>query len=130
MRRLTEIQIKNLIKAAKPVAKSDGDGLTFTFSSRSTATWILRYRIPGLKFQRELTLGRYPDVSLGQARQFAAEARVHIQRGVDVAREKRHQKTAAARAWSFSRLQDDYLDKCVGQLAEATIKGRRQQLRD
>jgi integrase len=29
----------------KPVARSDGGGLTFTLSGSGTATWVLRYRL-------------------------------------------------------------------------------------
>ena len=63
---LTDIQIRNWIKARAPVAKSDGDGLTFTLSAGGAASWVLRYRLHGK--QRELTLGRYPDTTLSDAR--------------------------------------------------------------
>lgn len=127
---LTDIQIRNWIKAGEPVAKSDGDGLTFTLSRTGTAAWVFRYRVPGAKSQKEMTIGRYPDIGLGEARKLATEARAKVQQGVDVARDKRQTKQAAARAWTFRRLADSYMEMSVGRLAEATIKGRRQQLRD
>ncbi|HUW37137.1 MAG TPA: integrase arm-type DNA-binding domain-containing protein [Rhodocyclaceae bacterium] len=130
MGKLSDVQIRNWVKTGEPVAKSDGDGLTFTLSAKGTAAWVLRYRAPGAKSQKEMTIGRYPDIGLGDARKLATEARVKVQQGVDVGRDKRQTKQAAARAWTFQRLSDDYLEKTVGRLAEATIKGRRQQLRD
>ena len=61
MGQLTDIQIRNWLKAGAAVSKSDGDGLTFTLSAKGTAAWVLRYRVPGAKSQKEMTLGRYPD---------------------------------------------------------------------
>lgn len=39
---LTDLQLRHWIKAGKPLAKADGDGLTFTFSAAGAAGWILR----------------------------------------------------------------------------------------
>lgn len=66
---LNDVQLRNWVKAGSPVAKSDGGGLTFTFSANGTASWILRYRLGGK--QREITLGRYPDMTLSKARELA-----------------------------------------------------------
>ncbi|KGC51092.1 gp25 domain protein [Burkholderia pseudomallei MSHR7527] len=40
---LSDTQLRHWINAGTPVAKSDGDGLTFTLSAAGTAVWILRY---------------------------------------------------------------------------------------
>ena len=44
MGKLTDIQIRAWVKAGQPLAKSDGDGLTFTLSQGGVAAWVLRYR--------------------------------------------------------------------------------------
>ncbi|MCW5155923.1 integrase, partial [Burkholderia cenocepacia] len=44
---LDDMQLRRWMVAGKPVAKSDGDGLTFTLSASGTAAWILRYRLAG-----------------------------------------------------------------------------------
>ncbi len=93
MGKLKDVELRNWIKAGKPVVKTDGDGLTFTLSANGTAAWVLRYRVAGR--QREVSLGRYPDLSLAKAREEAAVKRVEIRRGVDVAQEKQQQKDAA-----------------------------------
>ena len=128
MATIRDVQIRNWMNAGKPLAKSDGDGLTFTLSAGGTASWVLRYRF-GSK-QRELTLGRYPDVTLSAARKLAAEKRVEVQQGIDVARRKHLAKLEVAREWTFKRLADDYLDRAGERLAALTMEGRRQQLRD
>lgn len=128
MGKLTDVQLRNWIKAGQPVAKSDGDGLTFTLSVKGTAAWVLRYSIGGKG--KELTLGRYPDIPLTRAREIATAKRAEIQQGVDVAVEKRRAEHAASNAWTFRTLTDDYFEKAADYLADNTIKGRRQQLRD
>lgn len=128
MGKLTDVQIRSWIKAGKPLAKSDGDGLTFTLSTAGTAAWTLRYSHGGR--QKELTLGRYPDITLTKAREIATCKRAEVQQGVDVAAMKRRAAFDAASAWTFKRLAEDYFKKAADYLADNTIKGRRQQLRD
>lgn len=128
MGRLTDIDLRNWIRAGKPTAKADGEGLTFTLSPKGTAAWTLRYRIGGKA--KELTLGRYPDIPLTKAREIASAKRGEIQQGVDVAAQKRQADQAAARAWNFRRLAEDYFDKGAKKLAATTAKNRTQQLRD
>lgn len=68
-----------------------GGGLTFIASpaaaKRTTATWLLRYRFGGA--HKEKVLGRYPDLSLKDAREAARRDRALVQQGVDVAAAKR-----------------------------------------
>ena len=128
MGKLTDVQIRNWIKAGKPVAVADGEGLTFTLSAKGTAAWTLRYRTAGKR--KELTLGRYPDISLTKAREIAAAKRAEVQQGIDVAAAKRKAEHAAANAWIFRKLADDYFEKVADRLSESTIYGRKQQLRD
>lgn len=128
MGRLEDLHLRNWIRAGKPTAKADGEGLTFTLSAKGTAAWTLRYSHGGKA--KELTLGRYPDMSLAKAREIASAKRVEIQQGVDVAAKKRHADQEAARAWTFRKLAEDYFDKGAKKLAGSTAKNRAQQLRD
>jgi len=121
--KLSDTQVKRWIRAGKPLAKADGDGLTFTLSSAGTAAWVLRYRFGGKA--RELTLGRYPDKSLAQARIDAKKARARIQDGVDIAREKQLANVERAAAKSFRQLANDYMVKAFPGLAASTVKQRR-----
>lgn len=79
---------------AGPVDKGVGGGLIF-FAKESSArqgqaTWILRYRIG--KRRPEKVLGRYPDISLKDARELARRDRGLIQQGIDVSAQKRLDK--------------------------------------
>lgn len=111
MGKLTDVQLRNWIKAGAPLAKSDGDGLTFTLSAKGSAAWVLRYRHGGKA--KEISLGRYPDMSLTAARKEAAEKRVAVSKGEDVAAEKRLAKIEAKNARTISQLADEYLADLV-----------------
>lgn len=87
---------------AGPVDRGIGDGLTFVASARGAAagkaSWVLRFRFGGAA--KETVLGRYPDLSLAQAREKARSDRALIQQGIDVATAKRLAQLDARRAHS------------------------------
>lgn len=110
-RRLDDIQIKHWIAKGEAIARSDGDGLTFTLSPSGTATWVLRYRLGG-KRRKEVTIGNYPDISLAEARKKAQRVRVAVDEGADPALEKQSAKMRVMRAWLIRDLIADY-QQCV-----------------
>jgi len=122
---LTDIKIRNWISKGDALARSDGDGLTFTLSAAGTATWVLRYRI-GKGRRKELTLGNYPDISLAMAREKSRVARVAVDEGRDPALEKQEEKARSLAAWLIRDLLNDYREKCLVPAAFAanTIKYR------
>lgn len=128
MGKLTEVHIRNWVKAGQPIAKADGGGLTFTLSAKRTGAWILRYSFGGKP--RELALGRYPEITLAKARELNVEARCKIQQGIDVAREKQLALIERAAAKSFRQLAADYMGKAFPSLAPNTIKQRRHHIQD
>lgn len=128
MSKLTDVQIRILIRAGVPIAKSDGNGLTFTLSKNGTSAWVLRYRYGGR--QKELTLGRYPDITLAKARELATEARANIQQGEDVARTKKLAARELAAAKTLRELANDYLAKAKTILAASTFKQRKHHIND
>ena len=77
---LVDVDLRRWLKDKRALAKSDRGGLTFTMSAAGTASWVLRSRSEGR--QVELTLGRYPDVTLAAARKLAAEKRVEVQQAL------------------------------------------------
>ena len=84
-RPITDREIKAWL-AAGAVDRSDGEGLPFVASTiaaqAGTASWILRYRLNGRS--KEKLLGRYPELSLQDARKQVREDRAQIERGIDV----------------------------------------------
>lgn len=109
--KLTDAHLRAYLAAGDPVAVSDGAGLTFTLSASGAAAWVLRYRIGGRR--RELTLGRYPDLSLQAARRKASAKRESVFDGVDVAAEKRRTSHVSVSAWTVRQVVEDYTDKVL-----------------
>ena len=80
--------------AAGALDRGVGEGLTLVASASAAAagkaSWILRYRINGRPMEK--VLGRYPELSLKDAREQVRQGRVQIERGVDVAARKQAEK--------------------------------------
>ena len=123
---LDDVQIRRWIAKGEAVARSDGEGLTFTFSASGTAAWVLRYRVAGVR-RKELTLGNYPDLTLAAARKLARERRVDVDQGKDPAAEKKVDKMRTKMAWTVRQLIEDYKAKklTTPPLAEGTVYYRK-----
>jgi integrase len=63
---LTELKIKNAKPGGKPYKLYDADGLYLYITPKGTKSWRLDYKFKGKR--KTLTLGRYPFVSLKEAR--------------------------------------------------------------
>jgi len=112
MNNLTELKLKNLIKKGEAVAISDGGGLTFTLSERGAkrgqGSWVLRYTFNGKK--KELTLAKYPAISLKDARLMAEKERTRIAKGIDVAQVKQENKREEGKIYNFEAVTQTWLN--------------------
>lgn len=72
---------------------ADKDGLYLLVTPPGGKLWRLKFRNEGK--ERKLAIGSYKDVSLGEARAKADEARKLLARGIDPAREKQREKVRA-----------------------------------
>ncbi|WP_250464218.1 site-specific integrase [Caballeronia sp. GAFFF2] len=122
---LGDIQLRQFVRAGVPVAKSDGGGLTFTLSANGTAAWVLRFYHGGRR--QEVTLGRYPDLSLSAARVSAARKRAGLSDGVNPADEVR--KAKSRRDWTVRELVEDYRLLVLDGLAESTQRSYERNLK-
>ena len=106
---LTYTQINNAKPRANMYKMFDGGGLFLQVNSSGGKHWKMKYRKDDGK-EGLLTFGRYPDVSLEQARKKRDEARAHRAAGFDPGEVKRQEKAdkaerarntfeAVARAW-------------------------------
>jgi hypothetical protein len=87
---LTDTAIKNAKPAEKRQTMFDGGGLYLEVSPAGGKLWRLKYRFDGK--QKLLALGKYPEVTLREARERRDEARKLLANGADpseIAREKR-----------------------------------------
>ena len=85
---LTQMRARNL-DAGK---YADGQGLWLIKRSKGAGKWIVRLVIRGKR--REMGLGPWPDVSIAEAREKAAEARKTVRDGLDPIVERAKQRQA------------------------------------
>ena len=90
---------------------ADGGGLYFRVSEFSTRLWAFRYTLVGKA--REMGLGAYPDVTLKEDRERAAEARKSLRDGIDPIDQKRSVRAAMIAAHesalSFDKCAEVYI---------------------
>ena len=82
------------VKATEKAQKLfDGNGLFLFVSPTDTKSWRLKYRFQGK--EKLLTLGTYPQTSLKEARERAADARKQLDGGIDPGEVKKEEQQAA-----------------------------------
>jgi integrase len=114
------------IRAAKPKDRdyklADGHGLYLLVTKAGGKLWRLKYRANGI--ERKLSLGKYPEVTLGAARKARDAARARAGAGDDPAAAKRRERIAAklAAGTTFGAVALEYVEKAEREgRAPATI---------
>lgn len=123
---LNDIAIRTAKHGPKPIKLADEKGLFLLLQPSGGKLWRLKYRIGGK--EKKLGLGRYPDISLKEARRRRDEARTAIALGRDPSEEKKQATLAASQKASatFEAVANEYLDKAAREGREAvTIKKSR-----
>ena len=69
------------VASAAPGKYEDGGGLRLVVSNAGARKWVLRFTINGKR--REMGLGSFPDVELGEARSKASDCRKLAKEGID-----------------------------------------------
>lgn len=89
---LTAQEVKNIScpEDKSQVKKSDGNNLFLLVKNGGSKLWRLRFRHAG-KYQ-EMALGKYPSISLSEARRLAEEARASLINGINPMDERRERK--------------------------------------
>jgi integrase len=108
---LTDVAIRNAKPGVKPYKLGDSLGMYLLVQPTGGKLWRLKYRVDGR--EKKLGIGRYPEVSLADARKSRDEAREQIAVGKDPSREKQRNKTRAKLAAdnTFSGLSAEYCQK-------------------
>src|SRR6218665_1029452 len=117
--RVTDKTLRAWLNAGA-VHRDIGGGLSFVATTagaqKGQASWILRYRFGGVA--REKVLGRYPDLSLKDAREAARQNRARIQQGVDVAAEKRAERLKAHEQVTVAGLAQAWYDRHLAKTSQ------------
>ena len=91
---LSDLAIKTAKPGAKPIRLSDSGGLYLEVAPSGGKLWRLKYRFGGK--EKRLALGKYPEVSLKDARERRDEARKLLANEVDPGENRKQQKAAKA----------------------------------
>jgi hypothetical protein len=87
---LTDIQIRNAKTKDKQYKLSDSGGLYILMHPNGAKYWRLKYRVAGK--EKVLSLGAYPIVTLGAAREKALKAKEMLLSDIDPSQAKRERK--------------------------------------
>lgn len=102
MPRRVEPKSEVVFRAAKartrPYLLADGNGLALRVRPNGAKSWLFRYRRPGTGKENFLSLGPYPDITLGDARRLATTARNLVREGTDPVEHRRAASVARKRA--------------------------------
>lgn len=90
---LTTRQINATKPGTKIVTLSDGMGLELRISTNGSRGWRLRYTRPNGK-RNMISLGKYPEVTLAEAREKRTDLRRLIAKGIDPVEHKQNEKRA------------------------------------
>ena len=84
MAQLTDLKLKAAMPGGKPMQDGAVSGLRFeTGAQKGQGKWILRFVSPATGKRRDMGLGRYPEVSLADAREKGIAARKALANGKD-----------------------------------------------
>ena len=89
---LTDTRVKNAKPQAKLYKLTDERGLHLSVYPNGSKLWHLRYRIEGK--ERTASLGKYPEVSLAEAREKRDQMRKLIAKGIDPVQSQKAAKEA------------------------------------
>ena len=93
---LNDRQIRNAKPQEKPYKLADGGGLYLYVTPKGTKSFRLKFRFDGK--EQVLTIGKYPHVSLSEARAMAETAKTQIAQGINPAAQKQAEKQQAQEA--------------------------------
>lgn len=96
---LTDLQIRRVKASAKLTKLTDGDGMYIEIHPNGNKFWRFRYRQSSGK-ENVLSFGKYPNVTLGEARDRRAQARRLLATGIDPARQRDEERRTAVTAAS------------------------------
>ena len=121
---LTDTQIKKTKPQEKEYNLNDGNGLALRVKPSGSKLWLFNYYRPVTRKRANLSLGKYPDLSLAKARAKAVTARELLADGIDP---KEHRDTElktkqAILTHTFEAVANDWLKLKASEVKEGTYK--------
>lgn len=109
---LTNTQVKQAKDKDKDYALSDGGGLELRVKTSGSKLWVLKYTHPITKKRTNISFGKYPDMSLAQARKKREEAKQLLVENIDPKqyRDKHLKQEREALSNNFQKYADKWLE--------------------
>ena len=124
--RLQDTEIRQAKAKDKDYKLMDGQGLFLLVKSNGTKIWRFRYRKQLTGKQSDLSLGRYPEVTLAQARAIREEYRALLENGTDP---QEHRKQEEIKSTTFKAICDQWVTEIYSTKATSeTVEGNYKRL--
>ena len=125
---LTDTEIKRAKAREKAYNLADGGGMSLSVTSSGGKLWRWKYRFEGK--EKLMALGKYPEVSLAQARERHAEGRKLLANRVDPMAVKKTVETAEREATenSFASVSGLWLEHWKDDKSERHVDSTRRRL--
>lgn len=120
---LTNVALMALKPKEKSYKRADGRGLYIEVMPSGSKLWRLKYHLYGV--EKRQSFGRYPEVSLADARKLREEAKALLSAGKDPAIERRQAKLVAALSaeTTFDSVAREFIEKMAAEgRAQTTIE--------
>jgi integrase len=105
---LNRLSARKVASALKPGRYVDGGGLHLVVGAGGSRKWVFRFAAGGK--QHDMGLGAVRDVSLPEARQFAAAARGHVRAGRDPIAAREELRRTSQEMPTFGTIADALID--------------------
>lgn len=103
---------------------SDGEGLNLRIKPSGSKIWLFNYVSPATKKRTNLKIGRYPEVSLADARLKRGEYRTLLAQGIDPQAQKKLQEQAEEKKLEnqFYSIAEKWKEKKATEIEPLTLK--------
>jgi integrase len=121
---LTNTEVKQAKARDKQYKLSDGDGLQLRVMPNGSKQWLLDYIKPINKKRTSMTFGKYPAVSLAEARKKRVAARELLAKDIDPKefKDDKHREQLLSASNTFKSVATDWFDIKKTTIAENTAK--------
>ena len=116
----TDKKAKALLKDGKAGRFAAGNGLYFRISAEGSGFWVVRYT--AFSKRREITLGKYPAITLAEANLQASQIKIDVKQGIDPLAEKK--RGDIYKLETVDELAHDWLKGCEKRLEHPHIPRR------
>ncbi|MBU2969819.1 tyrosine-type recombinase/integrase [Pseudoalteromonas sp. C2R02] len=117
---MNDKQIKSLLSKKVTGRHAVGNGLYFRVTTEGSGFWVVRYAIH--KKRREITIGKYPDISLADANYQTAKIKIDVKNEIDPLAERKRVDSIEFK--TVDDLAEDWLKDCDKRLKHPNIPRR------